>query len=125
MLEAFAHLQEQSMLDPMSMLREFYGNFADLYLGTVGLEDCESLFAHLKNKKAGAGKFSVRHFLAIQQAIELEKSGNVYWIPCLDNPSNGLTKMKSDPVPLLRLLESGPYNPGTLRPLRGVAFCEQ
>ena len=36
------------MLDHVSMLREFYGHFADLRRGMAGLEDCESLFAHLE-----------------------------------------------------------------------------
>ena len=39
------------MLDHMSILREFYGHFTGLYPGLAGLEDCESLFTHLKKCK--------------------------------------------------------------------------
>ena len=69
-------------------------------------------------------KFLVRHFLAIQQAVESGELANVYWIPGLENPADSLTKVKSDMVPLLRLMESGHYNPGVLRPLRGISFDE-
>ena len=41
--------------------------------------------------------------------------GNVYWLPGLENPAIGLTETRSDMDPLLRLLESGAYNPGALR----------
>ena len=47
--------------------------------------------------------------------------GNVYWLPGLGNPAHGLTETKSDMGPLLRLLESGTYNPGALRPKQDVA----
>ena len=73
----------------------------------AGLKDCETLFTHLQNKKLIAGKFPVRHFLATQQAIGLEELGNVYWLPGLGNPADGLTKIKSDLAPRLRLLGSG------------------
>ena len=112
------------MLDYMSMLRGFYGHFADVYPGMVGLEDCESLFAHLRRKKMTTEKSLGRQLLAIQQAIEMKELGNVYWIPGLENPAGGLTRLKSDLVPLLRLIESGSYNPGNLRPLRGAASCK-
>ena len=77
-------------------------------------------YSHTSGKKAAAEKFLVRHFLAIQQAVAREELGLVYWLPGLENPADGLTKTKSDAAPLLRLLESGACNPGTLRPLRGV-----
>ena len=89
----------------------------------VGLEDCESLFTHLRTKKVAAEKFLARHFLAVRQAVALQELGNAYWIPGSGNPADALTKLKSDLVPLLRLLESRPYTPGALRPLRGAAFC--
>ena len=108
----------------MSMLREFYGHFVDVYPGMVGLEDCESLFAHLRRKKMTTEKSLGRQLLAIQQAIEMKELGNVYWIPGLENPAGGLTRLKSDLVPLLRLIESGSYNPGNLRPLHGAASCK-
>ena len=96
------------MVDHMSMPREFYGHFTDLYSGMAGMEDCESLFTHLKKNKLVAGKFLVRRFLAIQQAIELQESDNVYWIPGKENPAGGLTKLRSEILPLLRLIERGP-----------------
>ena len=82
----------------------------------AGFEDSESLFTQLRNAKLVAGKFPVRRFLALQQAIELNELDNAYWIPGLGNPADGFTKLKSDLAPLFRLLESGTYNPGTLRP---------
>ena len=52
------------MADHMSTLRAFHAHFPGLPPGTAGLADCESLFAHLKNKKISTQKFLVRHFLA-------------------------------------------------------------
>ena len=112
------------IMDHMSTLREFYGRFLDIRPRMVGFEDCESLFTHLKNKKVITEKFLIRHFLAIQQAPELKELDNAYWLLGLGNPADGLTGKKRDIGPLTQLLESGLYNPGTLRPLRGVAFCE-
>ena len=114
----------REIMDHMSTLREFYGRFLDIRPRMVGCEDCESLFTHLKNKKVIAEKFLIRHSLAIQQALELKELDNVYWFPGLGNPADGLTGKKRDLGPLPQLLESGLYNPGTLRLLRGVAFCE-
>ena len=88
----------------------------------VGLENCGSLFTRLKKKQLIAEKFLARHFLVIQQAIEMEEWGNVYWIPGLGYPASGLTKLKSDLLPLLRLIGSGSYNPGNSRPFLGEAF---
>ena len=111
-------------IDHMALLREFYGPFSHISPGLVGMEDCESLFTHLKRKKVIAEKFLPRHFLAIQQAIEIRELDNVYWIRGRENPADGLTKLHSGGLPLLRLMESGTYNPGYLRPLLGVACRE-
>ena len=62
--------------------------------------------------------------MAIQQSIELEELNNVYWLPGAENPADGLTKVKSDMVPLLRLMESGTYAPGVLSPLKGLPSYE-
>ena len=102
--EAYAFSE---LLDHMSILRGFYGYFTDVFSGMVGLEDCESLFADLKKKKLITEKFPDRHFLAIQQAIEIQELDNVYWIPGRENPADGLTKLRSGMLPLLRLMESG------------------
>ena len=90
----------------------------------AGFEDCGSLFTHLKKERVITGRFPVRRFLAVQQATELKDLDNVYWLSGLGNSADGLTMIKSDLVPLLRLLESGSLNPSTLRPLRGVVFSE-
>ena len=108
------------MLDHASMLREFSGHFVGPFPGLVGLGDCESLSA--RQKQMIAEKFSVRHLVAIRQAIEVQSVGNVYWIPGKGNPAEGLTKLHSEIFPLLRLMESGTDNPGVSRPLKGAVF---
>ena len=112
------------MLDHMSMLREFYGHFAGSKPGMIGLEDCESLFTHLKKSKSITEKFLVRHFMSIQQALEDHELDNVFRIPGEENPADGLTKMHSEILPLLRLLESGTYNPGMPQPLKRISTKE-
>ena len=79
------------MLGHMSMLREFYGIFAGSKPGMIGLEDCESLFTHLKKSKSITEKFLVRHFMSIQQALEEKELNTVFWIPGKENPADGLT----------------------------------
>ena len=88
------------------------------------MEDCESLFTHLKKNKLITEKFLVRHFLAIQQAIEPQELDTVFWAPGKENPADGLTKLHSEILPLLRLMEAGTHNPGCFRPFKGVAFWE-
>ena len=112
------------MMGHMSMLRDFYPHFMYLAPGMVSREDCESLGAHLKDKEISAEKFSVQHLLAIKQAEEKQESDNVYLAPGSRKPADGLTETKTDLAPLLRPLESGANNPGTLRPLTRVASCE-
>ena len=51
------------MLDHMTLLKEFYSPFSRISPGLVGMEDCESLFTHLKNRKMITEKYLVRHFL--------------------------------------------------------------
>ena len=86
------------------MLREFYAHFIGLSPSIVGIADCDSLFTHLKDKKIITENFSVRRFLAIQQALGPQGSDNVPWLPGLGNPAGGLTKTKNDMAPLPRLL---------------------
>ena len=88
----------------------------------MGPEDRESLFTHLQKKKMITEEFLVRHFLVIQQAIEIQELDIAYWIPGRANPADGLTEFHSEILPLVRLMESGTYNPGFLQPLQGVAF---
>ena len=90
----------------------------------AGREGCESLFAQLKDNKIATEEFPVRHCLAIQRAAETQELGNVFWLPGLGNPADGLARTKSDMAPLLGLLEFGAYNRGTRRQLLGVAPCD-
>ena len=112
------------MLDHMALLRECYSPFAKIAPSSAGFEDCESLFTHLKNRKMIAEKYLVRHFLSIQQFLEDGELDNVYWLPGLENPADSLTKVRCEMVPILTLLETGKFQPGALRPLRGVASRE-
>ena len=105
----------------MSMLRELYARHLDLPPGIVDLEGLGSLLTHPMDTYTAAGEFPARYFLAIQQALEAQGLGNVHRLPGLGNPAYGLTKTKSDVASPLHLLESGRYNPGVFRPLRGVA----
>ena len=111
-------------IDHMALLREFRAPSSRIAPRMVGMEDCESLFTHLKNWKMLAEKYLVRHFLGIQQFIEEGELGNAYWLPGVENPSDGLTKIKSVMGPILSLLETGRFQPGLLRPLKGLAFQE-
>ena len=108
----------------MSTLREFYGHFAGSNPGLIRLEDCESVLTHLKKGETVTGRFLARHFTSIQQALEEKELNNVFWIPGKENPADGLTKMRSEILPLLRLLESGTYIPGILRPLKRISLKE-
>ena len=66
------------MIDHMALLREFYAPFSRISPGMVGMEDCESLFAHLKNRKMITEKYLVRHFLSIQQFVGNGELENAY-----------------------------------------------
>ena len=99
-----------------------YGPVDGMNPGAVGLEDSESLFTHLKTDKTTTEKYLVRHFLGTQQALGQGDFENAYWQPGTEKPGDGLTKVLSDMVPLLRLLESGRFPLGQLRPLKGVAW---
>ena len=110
------------MADHISSMRDIYAPFQGLNPGMMGLEDCESLFANLKAKKMIAGKNSLRYFSSAQQALEEGGLDNLYWLPGTGNRRDGLTRLHSDMPPLLRLLESGHFNPGSLPPLKGVAW---
>ena len=88
--------------------------------GLAGLEDCESLPANLKTKKMVGEKYVVRHFLGTHQALEEGDLDNA----STEVPADGLTEVRGDMVPLLRLLESGCFSPGSLRPRKGAAWRE-
>ena len=92
--------------------------------GVVASEYCERLFAHLKTQKMIAEKYLVRNFLIIQQALKEGDFENAFWLPGTENLSDSLAQARRDMVPLLRVLESGAFCPGRLRPLKGVAWKE-
>ena len=108
----------------MTLLKEFYGLFSRVSPGLVGMEVCESLFTHLKNREVLTEKYLVRHFLGIQQSLEAGELENVYWIPGTEYPADGLTKLRCEMGPILALLETGSFQPGVLRPLKGLASRE-
>ena len=112
------------MLDHVALSREFYDPVVAAFPGVTGFEICESLFANRKNKKVIAEKFSVRRVRGTQQLLGNKVLGNAFRPPGLERPAEGLIKVKSDSVPLLRLLESGASIPGTLGPLRGFPSIE-
>ena len=87
----------------------------------VGVEYYGSLLTHLKNRKMVAGHDLVRHFLSIQQFIEEGDLDNIYWIPGVGNPADGITEITSEMGPISSLLDTGRFQPGLLRPLKGLA----
>ena len=113
------------MIDHMALLREFYAPFSGAPQGMEGKKECDSLFSHLKNRTLLTGKYLVRHFLSIQQLIEDGDLDNVYWLPGVENPADGLTKLKSEMGPILPLLETGRFQPGILRLPKGLPSSEQ
>ena len=105
------------MIDHMALSRGFYAPFSRISPSMVGMEDCESLFTHLENREMVTEKYLVRHFLSIQQFIEEGEQENAHRLPGVENPADGLTKIKSEMGPILSLLETGRFQPGLLRPL--------
>ena len=97
-----------------ALLREFYEPSADSSTGLIGFEDCESLFAHLGNRKAIRGKYLARHFLGIQQSLETAGLDNVCWLAGPENLAGGSTEVKWNLAPLVR----GPFD-------RYVAFPQK
>ena len=119
--EAYAFSE---MIDHMALLKKFYVPFSHISPGSVGMEYCESLFTHLKNRKMVTEKYLVRHFVSIQQLLGDGELENVYWLPGVENPADGLTKLRSEMGPIMTLLETGRFQPGILRPLKGLASSE-
>ena len=100
------------------LLKDFYGPFDGTKSGVVGLEDCQSLRAHLKTRKMFTEKCLVRHFSSCQQSLEEVGLETAYWLPGTEYPADGLTQVRGDMVPLLRLFESGRYFRGGYVPSR-------
>ena len=97
------------MDDHMLLLQDFSGPFECMNPGAVGLEDCGCLHTRLKTKKMVAEKYLVRHLFSIRQVLEGGGLENAYWLLGAENAADGLTKVRSDMVPLLRLPESGRF----------------
>ena len=85
----------------MAMAMGSFTIFGSGVLPMVGFEDCDSLFAHRPSRKLVTGKYSVRHFLAIQDVLNRGLLSNVLWIRGPFDPADGMTKHKSDLAPLL------------------------
>ena len=66
-----------------------------------------------------AENYLVRHFLRIQQALGGGDLGHAHRPPGAGNPADRLTKVRMDAAPLLRLLKSGGFRSGQLRPNEG------
>ena len=70
----------------------------------VSSADCESLFTKVKTRKMITGQYQVRHFLSFQQALEQGELDTLFWVPGVGNPADGVTRVRSDVVPLFRLV---------------------
>ena len=110
------------MSDDMTPPREFNAPSGHAPPGATGYDGCEGASTHLRIKKTAAGNHIAHHFLVIQQVSGTDKLDNVQWPPGAENPAGKLTKVIRDTAPLLHMLQSGPFCPGALRPLREVSF---
>ena len=102
------------MADHASALRVCFAPFGGLNPDVAGLDGCASLFSYLNAKKMIAEKYSAGHLLRIQQALEERGLDSTYSAPGAENPADELTKVRGDMAPLLRLWESGHFNPGSV-----------
>ena len=112
------------MIDHMALLRAFFSPFEELTSGMLGLEDCESLASHVKNREMIAGKNLSRHFLGIQQFSEDGELDDVCALPSTKNPADDLANIEGETAPILSLLETGGFQPGVLRPLKRIGSRE-
>ena len=119
--EVYAHSETAGHMSP---LKDLFGPFDGLNLGAAGLEDCGGPLTCLKTKKMIAGKCLARRSLSTQQSLGEGELDNIYLVPGTGHPADGPSRVRSDMAALLRLLESGHVNPGSLRPKRGVAWRE-
>ena len=112
-------------MDHVALPREFYSPLSDISPGMVGMEACESPPTPRKTKGIIEERNLVRPSLGIQQFFGKGDLDTVNGLPRLEIPADGMTKVKSDILPLLRLLESGACHPSVLRPLQLVAPNER
>ena len=68
--------------------------------------------------------YLARQFLSFQQTVQRGDFRNTYRVPVTESPAGGLTDISSDMAPLLRLLGSGKFSPGLLRPSEGRQSTE-
>ena len=50
-----------------------------------------------------AEKYLLRHFASTQRGLAESDLDNAFWLPGAERPADGLTEVRSDVVPLLRL----------------------
>ena len=110
------------VVDHMSFWGDFSRPFRGLDPGMAGLEGRESLFTHPNKKKLVAEIYLVRYFPSTRQALEEGELDNAYWAPGTEKPEDGPTKVRRGMAPLLRLLESGHSNPGSLKSPAGIGL---
>ena len=108
----------------MSLLRDVFAPYGGLGPRMAGLEDCGSLFSHRRTENVIAANYLVSHLLRIRQASVQGGPGDVFLLPRADNPADGLTRVRGDMAPLLRILGSRRLHLGSSRPLRGVSSRE-
>ena len=107
------------MVDHAALIRDFPEPSEGLELARAGWEHCDSLVTHTRAEEMITGKYLARRFLSTQRVPHLGESGSISSMPGAENPAGGLTKVRSDVAPLLRILESGRFRPGIPRPLKG------
>ena len=113
------------MAGHMSLLQDCYGLLGGLKPGMAGSGNCESLFTLLKTNKMIAERYLARHFSSALRPLGEGELDNANWAPATENPADGPTQVRSDVVTLPRLLGSGHLNPGSSRPLKGVAWRDK
>ena len=101
-------------------------NPLDTNPAAASMVGCESLVSTLENKKTIAERFSARRFLDVQQSLEQGEVHNVIRLPRVENPADGLTKVRGGMSRLLNLLKSGslvraPFGRAAERPY-GIAY---
>ena len=112
------------MVGHKSLLREFFGPFVETSPCLVGLEDYEGLLARRGNKGAITGENSARYLSGSQLSPGSNAMESVCWPPGTESCADGLNDVKSDMVPLLRMLRRRAFCPGARRPLRGASSRE-
>ena len=118
--EAYAFSE---MIDHVALLREF--PFVVFGPSTLGLEYCGNLSTRPRGEATITEKCLARHFSGIQQVLRTGELDNISWLPGTGNPGGGLTEVKIEMVPLLRMLQSGAFCPGAIRPMRGAPPTRQ